>query len=105
MPHSPRRKPGKKHVERNRNLFFFSFHTRAAPSKISGASARTCKVDDEAVLIAQDAAPRIRLKLDGDVSHGGVQLEPPVGAGILAQDPGRQVVPVIESQRVSFAKA
>lgn len=43
-------------------------------------------MDHEAVAVAVDVSSRVRLELDGDISHGGVELEARPGATVLTQD-------------------
>lgn len=57
-------------------------------------------MNHKAVVVAVDVRRRVRLKLDGDVSHGGVELEAWPCAAVLTQDVPRQVIPVVEGQQV-----
>lgn len=60
----------------------------------------TKEVDHEAIVVAVDVGGRIRLKLQRDVSHRGVELKVGPSAAVLAQDVGREVIAVIEGQLV-----
>lgn len=64
----------------------------------------TREVDDKALTIRKGTGAGVRLELDGDISTGGVELEPATGARVLAQDTRRQVVPIVESQHVPCAQ-
>lgn len=57
----------------------------------------------EAVVVAKDVGGGVGLELDGDVGHGGVELEVWSRAAVLAQDIGRQVVAIVEGQQVVLA--
>lgn len=60
-------------------------------------------MNHKAVVVAVDVRRRVRLELDGDVSHGGVELEAGPRAAVLAQDVPCQVIPVVEGQQVILA--
>lgn len=57
-------------------------------------------MDHKAIVVSKDVGGRIGLKLNSNISHGGVQLEVWTCATVLAQDVSRQVVPVIEGQQI-----
>lgn len=57
-------------------------------------------MDHKAVVVAIDIGGGIRLKLDRDVGHRGVELEVGPRAAVLAQDVGCQVIAIIEGQKV-----
>lgn len=57
-------------------------------------------MDHKAVVVAVDVGGRIGLKLNSDISHGGVELEVWPCAAVLAQDVGGQVIAIIEGQQV-----
>lgn len=60
-------------------------------------------MNHKAVVVTVDVCGRVRLKLDGDISHGGVELEARPCAAVLPQDVPRQVIPVVEGQLVILA--
>lgn len=60
-------------------------------------------MDHEAIVVAIDVGGRIGLKLNSDISHGGVELEVRPCAAVLAQDVRCQVITVIEGQQVILA--
>lgn len=60
----------------------------------------TKEVNHKAIVVAVDVGGRIWLKLDGDVSHGRVELEVWPRAAVLTQDVGREVIAVVEGQQV-----
>ena len=57
-------------------------------------------MDHKAVVVAVYVGGRVGLKLNSDISHGGVELEVGPCAAVLAQDVGCQVVSIIEGQQV-----
>lgn len=57
----------------------------------------------KAVVVAVDVGGGVGLELNGDVGHGGVDLEVRPCAAVLPQDVGRQVVAVVEGQQVVLA--
>lgn len=54
----------------------------------------------KAVVVAIDVGSRVRLELDGHISHGGVEFEARTGTAVLAQYLCSQVISVVESQQV-----
>lgn len=60
----------------------------------------TKEVNYKAIVVAVDVSGRIRLKLNSDISHGGIELEMWSRATVLAQDVGSQVITIIEGQQV-----
>lgn len=60
----------------------------------------TKEVNYKAIVVAVDVSGRIRLKLNSDISHGGIELEMWSCATVLAQDVGSQVITIIEGQQV-----
>lgn len=57
-------------------------------------------MDHKAIVVAIDVSGRIGLKLNGDISHGGIELEVWPCATVLAQDVCCQVISIIEGQQV-----
>lgn len=57
----------------------------------------------KAVVVAVDVGGRIGLELNGDVRHGGVELEVGPRTTVLPQDVRRQVVAIVEGQQVVLA--
>ena len=54
----------------------------------------------KAIVVSVDIGGWIRLKLDGHISHGGVEFEARTGTAVLAQYLCSQVISVVESQQV-----
>lgn len=57
-------------------------------------------MNHKSIVVTVNVGGRIRLELDGHISHGGVELEVGPCAAVLTQDVGRQVVAVVERQLV-----
>lgn len=57
-------------------------------------------MDHKAVVVAIDVGGRVGLKLNGDIRHGGIELEVWLCTAVLSQDVGCQVVSIIEGQQV-----
>lgn len=62
----------------------------------------TEKVHHKSIIVAVDVGGRVRLELDGDISHRGVEFESWTGAAVLAQYLCCQVITIIEGQQVIF---
>lgn len=82
-----------------RSLFFFLFN--AGWSRKSQTP--TKEVHHKAVVVAVDVGGRVGLELNGDVRHGGVELEVRPRTAVLPQDVRRQVVAIVEGQQVVLA--
>lgn len=54
----------------------------------------------KAIVVSVDIGGRIRLKLDGHVSHRGVESESREETTVLAQDVGCEVITIIKGQQV-----
>lgn len=61
-------------------------------------------MDNKAVVIAVYVGLRIRLKLNGDISHGCIELESWMCAAVLTQDVGCEVITIVEGQQVILAQ-
>lgn len=60
----------------------------------------TKEVDHKTISIAIDVSGRVRLKLDGDICSGGVELKAGLWSSILTQQFGCKVIPIIKGQQV-----
>lgn len=60
-------------------------------------------MDHKAVIVSVNVGGRIRLKLNGDISHGRVDLETRPRAAVLTQDVGCEVITIVKGQQVVLA--
>lgn len=83
-------------------LFFFLFIPSPHSDKAQSQTP-TKEVHHKAVVVAVDVGGWIRLELNGDVRHGGVELEVRPRSAVLSQDVRCQVVAIVEGQKVVLA--
>lgn len=70
------------------------------PNSIQHNHSLTKEVDHKAIVVAIDVGGWIWLKLNGDISHGGIELEVWPCAAVLAQDVRCQVITIVEGQQI-----
>lgn len=84
-------------------LFFFLLCSWCALRGSTKSQSPTEEVHHKAVVVAVDVGGRVGLELNGDVRHGGVELEVRPRPAVLSQDVGCQVVAIVEGQKVVLA--
>lgn len=84
-------------------LFLISFYSWSALRGSTKSQTPTEEVHHKAVVVAVDVGGGVGLELNGDVRHGGVELEVRPRTAVLSQDVRRQVVAIVEGQEVVLA--